>query len=164
MALALAATACKKAAPVTARPTPEVVVAEVMQKDVPLYSEWVGTTVGFVNADIYPKISGYLLKQDYKDGDAVRAGQLLFEIDPREYKAALDQALGNLAQAAAQLKQNQLNLARYTVLYQQAVISRQDFDNQDRQGAGRRSRFTDHAADDGIATRSDQGELPDKRA
>jgi membrane fusion protein (multidrug efflux system) len=64
-----------------------------------------------VDADIYPKISGYLLKQDYKDRDAVRAGQLLFEIDPREYKAALDQALGNLAQAAAQLKQNQLNLA-----------------------------------------------------
>src|SRR5258708_39725291 len=90
MPRALAATACKKAAPVTAPPTPEVVVAEVIQKDVPLYSEWVGTTVGFVNADIYPKISGYLLKQDYKDGDGVRAGQLLFEIDPREYKAAID--------------------------------------------------------------------------
>ena len=130
VALVLAAMACKKAAPVTAPPTPEVVVTEVIQKDVPLYSEWVGTTVGFVNADIYPKISGYLLKQNYKDGDAVRVGQLLFEIDPRQYQAALDQALGNLAQAEAQLKQNQLNLARYTVLYKQAVISRQDFDNQ----------------------------------
>ena len=130
MALALAAMACKKAAPVTALPPPEVVVTEVIQKDVPLYSEWVGTTVGFVNADIYPKISGYLLKQNYKDGDAVRVGQLLFEIDPRQYQAALDQALGNLAQAQAQFKQNQLNLARYTVLYKQAVISRQDFDNQ----------------------------------
>ena len=130
MVLALAATACKKAAPVAAPPTPEVVVAEVMQKDVPLYSEWVGTTVGFVNADIYPKISGYLLKQKYQDGEAVRVGQLLFEIDPRQYQAALDQALGNLAQAQAQFKQNQLNLARYTVLYKQAVISRQDFDNQ----------------------------------
>src|SRR6202158_5667585 len=125
MALALAAMACKKAAPVTAPPPPEVVVTEVIQKDVPLYSEWVGTTVGFVNADIYPKISGYLLKQNYKDGDAVRVGQLLFEIDPRQYQAALDQALGNLAQAQAQFKQNQLNLARYTVLYKQAVISRQ---------------------------------------
>jgi RND family efflux transporter MFP subunit len=130
MALTLAAMACKKAAPVSAPPTPEVVVTQVIQKDVPLYSEWVGTTVGFVNADIYPKISGYLLKQNYKDGDAVRVGQLLFEIDPRQYQAALDQALGNLAQAQAQLKQNQLNLARYTVLYKQAVISRQDFDNQ----------------------------------
>ena len=128
--LTLTGMACKKAAPVTPPPTPEVVVTQVIQRDVPLYSEWVGTTVGFVNADIYPKISGYLLKQNYKDGDAVRVGQLLFEIDPRQYQAALDQALGNLAQAQAQLKQNQLNLARYTVLYKQAVISRQDFDNQ----------------------------------
>ena len=129
-ALALAATACKKAAPVTAPPTPEVVVTEVIQRDVQLYSEWVGTTEGFVNAEIYPKISGYLVKQNYKDGDAVQVGQLLFQIDPRQYQAAFDQALGNLAQAQAQLKQNQLNLARYTVLYKQAVISRQDFDNQ----------------------------------
>jgi RND family efflux transporter MFP subunit len=129
-ALALAATACKKAAPVTAPPTPGVVVTEVIQRDVQLYSEWVGTTEGFVNAEIYPKISGYLVKQNYKDGDAVQVGQLLFQIDPRQYQAAFDQALGNLAQAQAQLKQNQLNLARYTVLYKQAVISRQDFDNQ----------------------------------
>jgi RND family efflux transporter MFP subunit len=113
-----------------APPTPEVVVAAVIQRDVPLYSEWVGTTEGFVNAQIYPKISGYLIKQNYKDGDAVKVGQLLFQIDPRQYQAAFDQALGNLAQAQAQLKQNQLNLARYTVLYKQAVISRQDFDNQ----------------------------------
>jgi RND family efflux transporter MFP subunit len=126
----LAAMACKKTAAVMAPPTPEVVVTEVVRRDVPLYSEWVGTTVGFVNADIYPKISGYLLKQDYKDGNAVRIGQLLFEIDPRQYRAALDQALGNLAQAQAQLKENQLNLARYTLLYRKAVISRQDFDNQ----------------------------------
>ena len=128
--LALAGMACKKAAPVTAPPTPEVVVTEVIQRDVQLYSEWVGTTEGFVNAEIYPKISGYLVKQNYKDGDAVQVGQLLFQIDPRQYQAAFDQALGNLAQAQAQLKQNQLNLARYTVLYKQAVISRQDFDNQ----------------------------------
>jgi RND family efflux transporter MFP subunit len=125
-----AAMACKKTAAVMAPPTPAVVVTEVVRRDVPLFSEWVGTTVGFVNADIYPKISGYLLKQDYRDGNAVRAGQLLFEIDPRQYQAALDQALGNLAQAQAQLKENQLNLARYTLLYRKAVISRQDFDNQ----------------------------------
>ncbi|HLK85617.1 MAG TPA: efflux RND transporter periplasmic adaptor subunit [Candidatus Binataceae bacterium] len=105
-------------------------VAQVVQRDVPLYSEWVGTTLGYINADIYPKISGYVLKQNYQDGDAVRAGELLFQIDPRQYQAALDQALGDLAQAQAQFKQNQLNLTRYTVLYKQAVISRQDFDNQ----------------------------------
>ncbi len=122
--------ACNKAAPVMARPVPEVVVTDVIQRDVPLYSEWVGTTEGFVNAQIHPKVSGYLLKQNYKDGDHVNEGQLLFQIDDREYKAALDQALGNLAQVAAQLKRHQQDLARYTTLYQAAVISRQEFDTQ----------------------------------
>lgn len=70
-------------------------VAAVIQKDVPIYEESVGTTVGSVNADILLKISGYLLKQDYQDGSRVNTGQLLFEIDPRQYQAALDQALGN---------------------------------------------------------------------
>src|SRR5689334_10319148 len=83
LAAALTAAACKKAAPVTAPPVPEVVVTEVVQRDVPLYSEWVGTTEGFVNAQIHPKVSGYLLKQDYKDGDQVSEGQLLFQIDDR---------------------------------------------------------------------------------
>ena len=92
--LVLASIACNKTAPVTAPPPPEVVVMKVIQKDVPIYSEWVGTTEGFVNAQIHPKVSGYLLKQNYQDGDHVTEGQLLFQIDDREYKAALDQALG----------------------------------------------------------------------
>ena len=129
-ALAVAAPGCKRSAQTASSSVPEVAVTDVVQQDVTTYADWVGTTQGFVNADIYPKISGYLLKQNYRDGDVVKAGQLLFEIDPREYQAALDQALGNLAQAQAQLKQNSLNLARYTALYKQAVISRQDFDNQ----------------------------------
>jgi RND family efflux transporter MFP subunit len=129
VAMAVVASGCKKPAPTAAEQIPDVAVAEVVQRDVTQYSDWVGTTQGFVNASIYPKISGYLLKQNYQDGDAVHAGQLLFQIDPREYQAALDQALGNLGQAQAQLKQNQLNLSRYTILYQQAVISRQEFDN-----------------------------------
>ena len=104
-------------------------VATVVQKDVPIYEESVGTTVGFVNADILPKVSGYLLKQDYQDGSRVRAGQLLFEIDPRQYQAALDQALGNLARTQAQLKQNQLTLARDTHLFQESVIAKQAFDD-----------------------------------
>ncbi|HYL59883.1 MAG TPA: efflux RND transporter periplasmic adaptor subunit [Candidatus Acidoferrales bacterium] len=108
---------------------PQVVVTDVIQSNVPLYSEWVGTTQGFVNAEIYPKISGYLLKQSYKDGDQVHAGQLLFQIDDREYKAALDQALGDLGQKQAEYKKNQQDLARYTPLYNQQVISRQDFDH-----------------------------------
>ena len=106
-----------------------VTVATVVQKDVPIYEESVGTTVGFVDADILPKVSGYLLKQDYQDGSRIRAGQLLFEIDPRQYQAALDQALGNLARAQAQLKQNQLTLARDTQLYKEAVIPKQTFDD-----------------------------------
>ena len=128
--LALAALACKETAPETAPAVPEVVVTEAIQKDVPLYSEWVGTTEGFVNAQIHPKVSGYLLKQDYKDGDHVSEGQLLFQIDDREYKAALDQALGNLAQVQAQLKRHQQDLVRYTTLYKSAVISKQEFDTQ----------------------------------
>ena len=129
-ALAVAASGCKKAALTAAPSAPEVSVTPVIQQDVTTYADWVGTTQGFVNADIFPKISGYLLKQNYRDGDVVKAGQLLFQIDPREYQAALDQTLGNLAQAQAQLKQNSLNLTRYTALYKQAVISRQEFDNQ----------------------------------
>ena len=128
-ALSLAASGCKKAATVAEAPVPEVVVTEVVQRNVPVYSDWVGTTEGFVNADIYPKISGYLLKQNYKDGDHVRAGQLLFQIDDREYKAALDQAIGDLGQKQADYKKNQQDLSRYKPLYDQQVISRQDYDH-----------------------------------
>ena len=133
MAAVLAATvaaSCRKPASSASAPIPQVSVASVLQQDVPVFSEFVGTTVGFVNADIFPKVSGYLLRQDYHDGDAVRTGQLLFEIDPREYQAALEQTQGNLAQAEAQLKQNQLNLTRDTDLYKAGVMARQDFDNQ----------------------------------
>ncbi len=127
----LAATSCKNppAASNAPPPIPTVMVATAVQKDVPIYQEAVGTTVGFVNADILPKVSGYLLKQDYKDGSRVHAGQLLFEIDDRPYQATLSQALGNLAQAQAELKKDQQDLARYTKLYQEAVIPAQKFDN-----------------------------------
>jgi membrane fusion protein (multidrug efflux system) len=128
--VSLLAPSCKRAAaPGNLPPILTVTVATVVQKDVPIYEESVGTTVGFVNASILPKVSGYLLRQDYQDGSRVRASQLLFEIDPRQYQAALDQALGNLAQAQAQLKQNQLNLARYTKLFNASVIPQQTFDN-----------------------------------
>ena len=129
VSLVVAGISCKKTAGPIAPPTPNVVVAAVIQKDVPVYSEWVGTTEGFVNADIYPKISGYLLKQNYKDGDHVKPGQLLFQIDDRQYKAALDQARGDLAQKEAENKKNQEDIARYTPLYQQQVVSRQDYDH-----------------------------------
>ena len=88
-----------------------------------------GTTEGFVNADVYPKITGYLLKQNYRDGDQVHSGQLLFQIDDREYKAALDQALGDLGQKQADYKKNKQDLDKYTPLYQQQVIAKQEFDH-----------------------------------
>jgi membrane fusion protein (multidrug efflux system) len=128
--LAVSSSGCRKSAENAPQPVPDVTVTNVLQQDIPRYDESVGTTEGFVDADIYPKISGYIVKQDYRDGDVVRAGQTLFEIDSREYEAALEQAQANLAKSQATLKQDQLNLKRYTDLYSQAVISRKEFDDQ----------------------------------
>jgi RND family efflux transporter MFP subunit len=115
---------------------PDVVVAAVEQKDISLYSEWIGTLDGFVNADVRAQVTGYLLRQDYKEGDFVKAGQLLFEIDPRPFQAALDQAEGQLAQATAQLAnaeavqgRTQLDVERYTPLAKEQAASQQDLDN-----------------------------------
>jgi membrane fusion protein, multidrug efflux system len=121
-------TACKRAEP-SAPPPPEVLVTAAVQKDVPIYSEWVGTTVGFVNAQVMPRVQGYLLKQDYQDGAYVTADQLLFEIDDRPYKAALDQTLGDLAQQQATLKKNQLNVAKYKPLAAQGAATKQELDD-----------------------------------
>jgi RND family efflux transporter MFP subunit len=129
--LAVGCIACKGTVASTPPPPPNVIVVPVVQKDVPVYSEWVGTTVGFVNADIYPKVQGYLLKQIYTDGAQVKNGQLLFQIDPRQYQASLDQTLGQLAQDQAFNTKNQQDLARYKPLLAQAVISQQDFDHVD---------------------------------
>ena len=84
-------------------PPPVVEVAPVIQKDVPLQGEWIGTLEGYVNAQIQPQVSGYLIRQHYHEGGLVRKGQLLFEIDPRPFQAVLDQAKGQLAQAEAQI-------------------------------------------------------------
>ncbi|HVO24173.1 MAG TPA: efflux RND transporter periplasmic adaptor subunit [Candidatus Margulisiibacteriota bacterium] len=124
----LGGTGCKKAEP-PAPPSPEVLVMPVLQKDVPIYTEWVGTTVGFVNAQVMPRVQGYLLKQDYKDGTYVKTGQLLFEIDDRTYKAALDQALGDLATQRANLRKNQLDVAKYKPLAAQGAATKQELDD-----------------------------------
>jgi RND family efflux transporter MFP subunit len=121
-------TGCNKPAP-PAPPPPEVLVTPVIQKDVPIYTEWVGTTVGFVNAKVMPRVQGYLLKQDYKDGANVKTGELLFEIDDRPYKAALDQALGNLATQRANLRKNQLDVAKYKPLAAQGAATKQELDD-----------------------------------
>ena len=149
--LLLTGAGCSKAesAP-KAQPPLMVTVVEVVQKDVPLYSEWIGTLDGFVNADIKAQVSGYLVKQEYTEGTFVKSGQLLFQIDPRPFQAALEQAEGHLAQSQGQLEQAraqlaqaeaqvavaqanqgrvQLDVERYTPLAQQKAITQQDFDN-----------------------------------
>ena len=93
-------------------PPPVVEVAPVIQKNVPLRGEWVGTLEGYVNAQIQPQVSGYLIRQDYREGGLVKKGQILFEIDPRPFQAVLDQAKGQLAQADAQMANAQLNVKR----------------------------------------------------
>jgi RND family efflux transporter MFP subunit len=93
-------------------PPPVVEVAPVIQKDVPVQGEWVGTLEGYVNAQIQPQVSGYLIRQDYHEGAVVKKGQLLFEIDPRPFQAVLDQAKGQLAQAEAQMANAELNVKR----------------------------------------------------
>ena len=92
--------------PARAAPPPLAVeVVQVEQKDVPIYSEWIGTTDGMVNADIKAQVTGYLLRQNYKEGSLVKKGELLFEIDPRPFQAALEQANGQVAQFEGQLEQ-----------------------------------------------------------
>lgn len=99
--------------PAVAAPTPvEVEVTQVKQENVPIYREWVATTDGMVNAEIKAQVTGYLLKQDYKEGSLVKKGQLLFEIDPRPFQAALDQANGEVAQFQGQLEQAISNVAQ----------------------------------------------------
>jgi membrane fusion protein (multidrug efflux system) len=122
----------------------------VQQRNVPIYEEWIGTLDGLVNADIKAQVSGYLIQQAYTEGTFVSKGQLLFQIDPRPFQAALDQAQGQLAQsqgvleqARAQLLQTeaqvavaeanqrrtQLDVERYTPLAQQKAVTQQDLDN-----------------------------------
>ena len=122
---------------------PEVQVVDVIQKDVPVYKEWIGTTDGFVNATIRAQVQGYLVKQNYREGDFVKTGQALFEIDPRTFQAALDQSKGALDQAKGILEQYKAdvavqearwatakaNLARIKPLAEQNAVSQKDLDD-----------------------------------
>ena len=117
-------------------PPPEVVVVQVEQRDVPIRKEWIGTLEGLVNAQIKPQVTGYLLRQTYQEGSFVKKGQLLFEIDPRTFQAALDEAKGKLANAEGQLATTQANqvkaqqdIDRYTPLAKEQAIPQQDLDN-----------------------------------
>lgn len=111
-----------------APPPPEVLVAEVVARDVPVISEWLGTTEGFVDAQIRAQVSGYLISRDYQEGSRVAKGDLLFRIDPRPFRATLDQARGELGRSEAALELARLDVARYTPLVQQGAVSRQEYD------------------------------------
>jgi len=122
------AAACKKAAPPQMPPL-AVAVAPPIQKDVPIYQDWIGVLDGFVNAQIRPQVEGYLLKQTYKEGTVVHEGDTLFEIDPRTFQAAYDQAKGNLAQFQAILANAKTTVARYKPLAAEKAISQQELDD-----------------------------------
>src|SRR6266581_2872530 len=115
----------------TSAPPPTVVeVATVVQQDTPIYSEWVATLDGYVNAQIQPRVAGYVIKQNYKEGSVVRKGEVLFEIDPRPFKAALDQAKAQVAQAEAQLGKASLDVQRDTPLAQARAIAQSQLDTE----------------------------------
>jgi RND family efflux transporter MFP subunit len=123
----LAACSRKPAAPVGAAPT--VLVTAVVQKDVPIYDEFVGTLDGSINASIQARVQGYLTSQNYKEGTAVKKDDLLFQIDPRPLAAALEQAKAAKAQAEAAQKQAELTAQRNIDLSQRKAISDQERDN-----------------------------------
>jgi membrane fusion protein (multidrug efflux system) len=131
----LGSVGCGKSEQPQARP-PEVEVVSAVQRDVPIYSEWVGTLEGYINAQIKSQVTGYLLRRNYAEGSVVRKGQLLFEIDPRTFQAALDQtkaqlanAEGQLAQAEANQVKTQLDVNRYVPLAKERAVTQQDLDN-----------------------------------
>ena len=115
----------------------------VEQKDVPIYGEWIATLDGMVNAEIKAQVTGYLLTQDYTEGSFVKKGQLLFEIDPRPFQAAVARAKGQLAEAKSQLFEanaqvagaeanlgkTELDVKRYTPLAKEGAITAQELDN-----------------------------------
>src|SRR3981081_1772822 len=130
--LLLMATACGRGnvRAAASPPAPEVRVAPVIQQDVPVYSEWVATLDGYVNAQIRPQVSGYITKQNYTEGSLVRKGEVLFEIDPRPFQAALDRAKGDLAQAQAHLAKRNLDAERDTPLAEARAIAKSQLDNE----------------------------------
>ncbi len=128
--------ACQKER-ASSQPIPEVEVMQVIERDIPIVQEWVGTADGLVNATIRAQVTGYLISQNYREGESVRKGQVLFEIDPRPFAAALDQAKGELSRQEAQYANAKANLDRIKPLVAQSAVSKKDLD--DATGAERSS-------------------------
>lgn len=130
LTFSLGAVACSKSeAAKPPAPPPVVIVSQVTQRDEPIYREWIGTTQGDVNAEIRPRVDGYLLRRVYAEGSLVHQGDLLFEIDSRQVQAQLQQAQANLAQAQSGLTKADHDVARYEPLAAQKAISQQELDN-----------------------------------
>lgn len=119
---------CSPKAEIAAPPPPGVTVAPVIQKDVPIYHEWVGTTTGNTDAEIRPKVEGYLLARLYSEGSFVQKGQAMYQLDKRQAQAAVEQATGNLGRARAALAQAQIDVRRYTPLVAQKAVSQAELD------------------------------------
>src|ERR1700730_16523906 len=113
-----------------AAPPPNVQIVEVIERDVPIYHEYLATLDGFVNAQIQPQVSGYLIKQNYVEGAVVSRNQVLFKIDPRPFQAIVDQAKAQVAQAEAQLGKTQLDVQRDTPLANEEAIAQSQLDNE----------------------------------
>ena len=110
-------------------PPPTVEVTTVTQADVPIYHEWIGSLDGLTNAEIRAQVTGYLIAQNYREGDLIKRGDLLFEIDPRPFKAVLDQDKGLLAQAEANYGKTELDVKRYAPLVKDKAISQEEYDD-----------------------------------
>jgi membrane fusion protein (multidrug efflux system) len=111
-----------------APPPPGVTITPVVQKDVPIHQEWVGTMVGNVDAEIRPKVEGFLLTRLYTEGSYVEKGQPMFQLDKRQAQAAVEQATGNLERARAALNQAQIDVRRFTPLVAQRAVSQAELD------------------------------------
>jgi membrane fusion protein (multidrug efflux system) len=129
-AVGVALTGCGRNKPPGAPEPPAVLVASVVQRDVPIYREWVAQLNGSVNAQISPKVSGYIISRNYREGYFVTKGQILFEIDPRPLRASLDQAKATVAGAVANLGNSKLNVARDTPLAKEKAIAQSQLDNE----------------------------------
>jgi membrane fusion protein, multidrug efflux system len=119
---------CESKAEKPVPPPPGVVVAQVIQKDVPIYQDWVGTMAGNIDADIRPKVEGFLLSRLYTEGSFVKKGQPMFQLDKRQAQAAVEQAVGNVERAKAALAQAQIDVNRYTPLVAQRAVSQAELD------------------------------------
>jgi membrane fusion protein (multidrug efflux system) len=127
--LSLGFFACGKSEVAKPVAPPQVIVSPVVQRDEPIYREWIGTTEGDVNAEIRPKVDGYLLRRVYAEGSFVRQGDVLFEIDARQVQAQFQQAEANLAQAQSGLTKADRDVTRYEPLAAQKALSQQELDN-----------------------------------